>query len=85
VVWPARLLDFGPRVSTPSDRRSSLVACALLIRAKITGFACNFSPVSCATTVQWRCVVSDVYAPNCDKDLLNRFVFAYSMCRALWI
>jgi hypothetical protein len=71
--------------STPSDRRSSLVACALLIRAKITGFACNFSPVSCATTVQWRCVVSDVYAPNCGKDLLNRFAFAYSMCRALWI
>jgi hypothetical protein len=30
-------------------------------------------------------VVSDVYAPNRGKDLLNRFAFAYSMCRALRI
>jgi hypothetical protein len=54
VVWPTRLLASGPRVSTPSDRRSSLVACALLLRAKITGFACNCSPGSTSTVVRGR-------------------------------
>ena len=45
----------------------------------------NFPPASCASAMQWRHVVNDVYAPDRGKDLLNRFALAYSMCRALQI